>query len=230
MANLDILQRIAVMVIPLIFAITVHEVAHGWVASRLGDKTALMMGRITFNPIKHIDPIGTILVPGILIYLGGIIFGWAKPVPVNFRNLNNPRRDMALVAVAGPLTNLVMALMWGGVLRFALYLLGLQLGNAEWLVYMAWFGIFINLVLMVLNFLPIPPLDGSRVLESLLPSTFEPYFRQAENFGFIILIALLYLSVLGKILWPPVTFMFNQILNLLQIPPEIGWAIQRGIF
>lgn len=215
--QLTFAQQIASVIIPLIFAITTHEVAHGWVASRLGDKTALMMGRITFNPIKHIDPIGTIALPALLLYLGGVVFGWAKPVPVNFRNLRNPRRDMALVAIAGPLTNLIMAVMWGAVLKFSIYLHNQHIQAALYVYAMALFGVRINLVLMVLNFLPIPPLDGSRVVESLLPSKYEPYFRQLENFGFIILLALLYFGVLWSILIPPVEFTQQLIYQLFNM-------------
>lgn len=212
--QLTFAQQIASIIIPLIFAITTHEVAHGWVACRLGDKTALMMGRITFNPIKHIDPIGTVALPALLVYLGGVVFGWAKPVPVNFRNLRNPRRDMALVAIAGPMTNLIMAIMWGAALKFSIYLHTQQLQAALYIYAMATFGVRINLVLMVLNFLPIPPLDGSRVVESLLPPKFEPYFRQLENFGFLILLGLLYFGVLWSILMPPVEFSQQLIYQL----------------
>lgn len=223
-------QKIAIMAVPLIFAITVHEVAHGWVASRLGDKTALMMGRITLNPVKHIDPVGTLLVPGLLMYLGGIVFGWAKPVPVNYRNLRQPKRDMALVAIAGPITNLTMAIMWGGILKFALYVLGLQLGNVQWLVYMAFFGIWINLILMVLNFLPIPPLDGSRVVSSLLPHTLSTYYERLESFGFIILVALIYTGILGRVLIPPVLYVKDLIIHMYFIPDSLANAIMIALF
>lgn len=217
MGNLNIYQQISVMVIPLLFAITTHEVAHGWVAARHGDATALMMGRITFNPLKHIDPIGTILVPALTIYMGGIIFGWAKPVPVNFNNLNNPRRDMALVAAAGPITNLIMAFFWGATLSLAVYLLKQNIGNALWVAYMSGFGVRINLILMVLNFLPIPPLDGSRVLESLVPPKYTDIFRQLEPFGFVILIAMLYFGLLGAIILPAVNYCQNLILSFFAI-------------
>lgn len=229
MHNLTLAQQIAIMVVPLIFAITTHEVAHGWVASRLGDKTALMLGRITFNPIKHIDPIGTVLVPGLLIYLGGIIFGWAKPVPVNFRNLNNPKRDMALVALAGPMTNFIMAVAWGGILKLGLYAVSIEINGAEWLIYMAWFGIQINLLLMVLNVLPIPPLDGSRVLESLLPGRLPYYYSQLEPYGFVILLALIYFGVLWRVILPPVNFIMFHILSTYQISPYISQTILRGL-
>src|SRR5210317_2286465 len=169
MEELTTVQRIAVWALPILFAITVHEVAHGWVARRLGDPTAYMMGRLTLNPIRHIDPIGTVLVPLALTLMGGFIFGWAKPFPVTWENLRNPKRDMVLVAAAGPLANLAMALLWALAMK-----VGVLLGDeARWvalpLIYMGFAGITINLVLMVLNLLPLPPLDGGRVVAGLLP-------------------------------------------------------------
>lgn len=207
MNELSLAQTFAVWVIPVLFAITVHEVAHGWVASRLGDPTARMLGRLTLNPIKHIDPVGTVIVPGFLLAMGGFIFGWAKPVPVNFRNLRNPVRDMALVALAGPLTNILMAIAWTVVFKIGAVMLDSGQSAALWLALMGQAGIMINLVLAVLNLLPIPPLDGSRVLESLLPPSFGPTFRSLENVGFFILLGLLYFGILGKIIMPAVMFM-----------------------
>ncbi|HKK14946.1 MAG TPA: site-2 protease family protein [Gammaproteobacteria bacterium] len=205
MQGLSLIQYIAVAALPLLFAITLHEVAHGWVARQLGDKTALMLGRLTLNPIKHIDPIGTLLVPAVLLMMGGFIFGWAKPVPVDYRNLRNPKRDMALVALAGPMANLGMALIWALVAR-----VGFALGGtgASWfgvpLILMGEIGIILNLVLMVLNLLPLPPLDGGRVLTGLLPGPWAWRFSQIEPYGLIILVALLVTGVLGHIIAPPV--------------------------
>lgn len=201
------LQQIAIWAVPILFAITVHEVAHGWVASKFGDKTALMMGRLTLNPFKHIDLIGTIIVPALLLLFGGFIFGWAKPVPVNWQNLHHPRRDMALVAIAGPTANLLMALLWAMIAKLGL-LWGVQQSPiALGMALMGQAGIMINLVLMVLNAIPIPPLDGSRVISSLLPPRAAYQFNKLEPFGFFILLLLLATGLLSHILLPAVTYL-----------------------
>ena len=204
-------QRIAIWALPVLFAITVHEVAHGWMARQLGDPTAMMLGRLTLNPIKHIDPVGTLLIPGIMLMVGGFIFGWAKPVPVTWENLRKPKRDMVLVAAAGPVANLIMALMWAAIMKIGL-LLG---GSIDWmarpLTYMGGAGIFINTILMVLNLLPLPPLDGGRVMTGLLPGRWAWYFSRIEPWGFFILVGLLVSGLLGKILGP-VVFGFQDIL------------------
>jgi len=202
MEVLNKIQLIAILILPVLFAITVHEAAHGWVAMRLGDRTAQMLGRVTINPLKHIDPIGTVLVPLTLFLLSGFLFGWAKPVPINWRNLNNPRRDMALVAVAGPLANLLMALFWGLIIH-----LGLLLWHSwEWaampLVYMGAAGVLINTILMVLNLLPILPLDGGRVLNSLLPPRWSWNFSRLEPYGMIVIVVLLITGLLWKVMMP----------------------------
>ena len=196
MVDFTLGQKIILWVVPLIFAITVHETAHGWVASKCGDPTAKLLGRLTLNPIKHIDPIGTIVVPAILFFLGGFIFGWAKPVPITWRNLKNPRRDMALVAAAGPLANLGMAFLWVAVAK-----LGIGLHSAPF-AYMGQIGISINLVLMLLNLIPIPPLDGSRVVASLLSPAMAYRFNQLEVYGFLILVLLLASGLLARLLGP----------------------------
>ena len=167
--DLSPLQIAAIVVVPTLFAIVIHEIAHGWVAYRLGDKTAYLMGRLTLNPIKHIDPIGTIIVPAILIYSVDFAFGWAKPVPIDWRNLHNPKRDIALVAVAGPGANLLMAIFWGLVAKLASSLPADLAFVAEPLWTTGLFGILINTVLMVFNLLPIPPTDGGRIAISLSP-------------------------------------------------------------
>jgi Zn-dependent protease len=205
MDELNLLQRIAVWVIPVLFAITVHETAHGWMALRLGDPTAQMLGRLSLNPIRHIDPIGTILVPGVMLMLGGFLFGWAKPVPITWENLRRPKQDMAWVAAAGPLANLLMILFWALVARLGITLGEVSGGVAMYLVYSGVAGIFINLILMLLNLLPLPPLDGSRVVASLLPDRLAYQYSRLEPYGFPILILLLFLGVLGKILWPIIT-------------------------
>ena len=207
MDELSAIQRFAVWVLPVLFAITVHEVAHGWVAMKLGDSTAKMLGRLTLNPIKHIDPIGTVLVPGILMLIGGFVFGWAKPVPVNWSNLNSPRRDMALVALAGPGANLIMAIFWALMMALGL---NFAENSQSWmypLVLMGEAGIIINLVLMLLNLLPILPLDGGRVVGSLLPVNISQIYAKTENYGLFIVLALLYFGVLSWLLTPPINML-----------------------
>jgi Zn-dependent protease len=202
MEELNLMQRIAVWAIPVLFAITVHETAHGWMALRLGDPTAKMLGRLTLNPIRHIDPIGTIVVPAAMLFLGGFLFGWAKPVPITWENLRQPKRDMAWVAAAGPLSNLAMALLWAMFAR-----LGMAIGDASgdlamYMMYTGVAGIFINTILMLLNLLPLPPLDGSRVVSALLPGPLSYRYGLLEPYGLPILILLLITGLLGKVLWP----------------------------
>lgn len=205
MEELTLVQRIAVWLLPVLFAITLHEVAHGWAAKKLGDRTAEQMGRLSLNPLHHVDPIGTLLVPGVLMALGGFIFGWAKPVPVNFGRLRKPRRDMALVAVAGPAANLLMAILWALIVRFA------HVVNIEFITVplglMGVAGIVINLVLMLLNLLPIPPLDGGRIALGLLPPRLSYKFGKIEPYGFFILLLLIATGWLSNILGLPLMLM-----------------------
>ena len=214
MNDLSLMQRIAVWALPVLFAITVHEVAHGWMARRLGDPTAMMLGRLTLNPIKHIDPVGTLLVPAVLLMLGGFMFGWAKPVPVTWQNLRHPKRDMALVAVAGPLANLVMAMLWALVMKLGLFIGSESAWVAQPMVYMGAAGISINIALMVLNLLPIPPLDGGRVLAGLLPGPMSWQLSRIEPYGFIILLALLMTNVLGAVMAPPMHVLQNMMFSI----------------
>ncbi|MGY6274955.1 site-2 protease family protein [Methylomonas sp. MgM2] len=205
MEELTLIQRIVVWVLPVIFAITVHEVAHGWMAKKFGDMTADRAGRLTLNPLKHIDPLGTIIVPGLLlITFTGFIFGWAKPVPVDARNFKNRKTAMMMVALAGPISNLLMALAWALLIRIAVII------NVEFvsmpLIYSGVAGITINLVLALINLLPIPPLDGSRVLSGLLPDYWAWRYNQLERFGFLILLLLLITNGLGLILAYPMYY------------------------
>jgi Zn-dependent protease len=204
MNELTLLQRIVVWILPVIFAITVHEVAHGWMAKKYGDNTALALGRLTLNPIKHIDLLGTIILPGLLLITGtGFIFGWAKPVPVDPRHFKNPRRDMAIVALAGPVANLLMAVGWALIARVGVAI-GMQMESVSLpLIYSGIAGISINLVLALVNLLPIPPLDGSRILTGVLPHYWAWQYNRLERFGFIILLVLLYTNVLSVILAYP---------------------------
>lgn len=205
MEELNLLQRVAVWAIPVLFAITVHETAHGWMALRFGDPTAKMLGRLTLNPIKHIDPIGTILVPGVLLMVGGFLFGWAKPVPITQENLRRPKQDMAWVAAAGPLSNLLMALLWAMLIRLGLAMGGFSDGLALFLIYAGVAGLFVNTILMLLNLLPLLPLDGGRVVDALLPPRLSWRYSKMEQWGLPILLLLLFTGVLGKILWPMIS-------------------------
>jgi len=202
MEALNNIQLLTVIMLPVLFAITVHEAAHGWMANRLGDSTAKMLGRVTLNPLRHIDLVGTLIVPMATFWLTGFLFGWAKPVPINGRNLRQERRDLALVALAGPGANLVMGMLWGLVAQGGLAFLDTSPWLAVPLVYMGAIGVFINVLLMVLNLFPLVPLDGGRLLNALLPSTWSAGFSRLEPYGLILLLALLVTGLLGNLLFP----------------------------
>lgn len=214
MEEFSTLQKISIWVLPVLFAITIHEVSHGWVANLLGDPTAKMLGRLSINPIKHIDPVGTVVIPAITLLLTGFIFGYAKPVPVTFENLRNPKRDMAWVALAGPGSNLLMAVIWALWIRLALQLIQSYPTVGLFMIASGIAGILVNLILMVLNLIPLPPLDGGRVMTSLLPTPIANQFAKIEPFGFIILIFLLVVGILGSIIWPIV---LQLLLSFMQL-------------
>lgn len=197
--SLGTVQRIAVTVIPMILAITVHEAAHGYAARHFGDMTAHQLGRISLNPLRHIDPMGTVLIPSLTMIFGGIFFGWAKPVPVNFMKLHHPKRDMLWVAAAGPASNLLMAAIWALSMKLAFLL---PVTAAPFFLWMCAAGVMTNTVLMVLNLIPLPPLDGGRIMVSLLPTHLAVKYALIERYGFIILIILLLTHILDKIMWP----------------------------
>ena len=204
MVNSSQLHSFSAAILPLLLAITLHEAAHAWVAKLCGDKTAHSLGRVSLNPLKHIDPIGTLLLPAILLLSGaGFLFGWAKPVPVNIRHLNKPRRDMALVALAGPGANLLMSIIWAVILFFTLSfytpLAMKNTGIAAFLSQTAVYGIYINIILLVLNMLPIPPLDGSKVLASVLPTQQARIYEKISPYGLFILIGILACGALNQL-------------------------------
>lgn len=219
MNTLSVIQTIAVYFIPLIFAITFHEAAHAYVAYKHGDDTAKLYDRLSLNPLHHIDPIGTIAFPLISIVLGalsgglGFIFGWAKPVPINFNNLNRPKRDLLWVAAAGPLANMAMALIWALLLRLSLYL-GNYFGVP--LNLMAQAGISINVSLFILNLLPILPLDGGRIIFSLLPMKQAESYAKTEPYGMWILIFLILAGGLNFIMYPLYSMIVNMIFSLIK--------------
>ena len=204
----DIAYTVAVWAAPILFAITLHEAAHGWVANKLGDPTAKKLGRITINPIKHIDPVGTVAVPLFLAMISPFVMGWAKPVPVEPRYFKSPLLDMALVAVAGPVSNFIMACIWAMLIKLA-YLSMETSQLLAFLIEMGKNGIIINIVLMVLNLLPIPPLDGGRVVAGVLPPNIALPFMRLERFGMVIILLLLDSGILGIILWPIVMHFVN---------------------
>lgn len=216
LSSLSLPQLVIVSVLPVLFAITVHEVAHGWIAKFLGDPTAARLGRVTLNPFKHIDPLGTVIVPVTLLLLKApFLFGWAKPVPVTWENLRHPKRDMVLVAAAGPGANLVMALLWGLVAKVGSLLLAWGSWLAEPMVYMGLIGILINILLLVFNLLPLPPLDGGRVAVGLLPGPWAWRLSRVEPYGFLILLALLLTGVLWTLIGPPIVFLIQLVAMLV---------------
>lgn len=195
MSELPVAYQIVIWAIPVIFAITLHEVGHGWAAKLLGDTTAKDMGRLTLNPIKHIDPVGSIVVPFLMFFVGGFIFGWAKPVPVNWNRLKNKKRDMALVALAGPVANLLMIIVW--LVLAKLFIASAEQGSmaSSLIILAALIGLMINALIMLLNLIPIPPLDGSRVVFSLLPDKLAYKYARIEPYGIIIIVVLLVIFV-----------------------------------
>ena len=205
--------EVLLALLPIITAITLHEAAHGWVAYKLGDPTAKDLGRITANPIKHIDPIGTVLIPIVMIVATGFAFGYAKPVPVDVRNFEHPQKDMALVALAGPLSNFIMAFFWMFVLMVAVKIMPAGSLSVS-LKYMAGVGVIINIVLMVINLLPLLPLDGGRVLTGVLPFKWAVIFVRSESYGMWLVILLLVTGILGKILMPMVEMVQKTLFSL----------------
>lgn len=230
----NVVQTIAIYALPVLFAITLHEAAHGYVARHFGDMTAYRLGRISLNPLRHIDLVGTIVVPLVILVMTklaggtGVLFGWAKPVPVNYHALHHPKRDMLWVAAAGPGANLMMALAWMAILKAVLEMSGTyySIPIAE----MARAGIYVNLVLMVLNLLPLLPLDGGRILASLLPGPAAVTFMRLEPLGFPILLVLLVTNLLGTILLPVIAFSlrFMSEISGISIGDLIPMTFLRG--
>jgi Zn-dependent protease len=210
----NMIQTFAVYALPILFAITLHEAAHAFAARHFGDNTAYMLGRMSLNPIKHIDPVGTLLIPIVLFFVGSpFLFGYAKPVPVEFRNLRNPKRDMAWVALAGPAANLVMALLW----MIGVILMSNFQAPDDFFMRMAQAGILTNLVIFAFNLFPVPPLDGGRIMTSLLPAPYAYKYAQLEAYGFFIVMGLAMLGFL-KYWMAPVMMAANSALMALISP------------
>ncbi|MCX7121450.1 MAG: site-2 protease family protein [Gammaproteobacteria bacterium] len=223
----NIVQLICIAAIPLIFAITLHEAAHGWIASKLGDQTAAIQGRVSLNPLRHIDPFGTVILPLLMLTFGGFIFGWAKPVPIVWKHLRRPRRDMALVAIAGPAANLAMALLWAIIAKCShLIFMNPHIhetlrSTALFIHLTSRFGIMINCVLFVINLIPLPPLDGSRVVSSLLPPALAQKYNRLEYYGlwiFLGLFFLMYITHTLTIIFGPIYMLIAFIQNLFGLP------------
>lgn len=208
----QLIQTISLAAIPVLFAITLHEVAHGWAARHFGDMTAYQQGRLSLNPVRHIDPVGTILLPIATLWLGGLLFGWAKPVPVNFGALKHPKKDMLWVSLAGPAANIFMACMWAVFARIALEMPGNY--YAQPLLEMSMIGIKINVILVALNMLPLPPLDGGRVAISLLPHRQAYQLSRVEPYGMFILIFLAFTPILWWLLRPIMNLQYFFIQSL----------------
>lgn len=209
----EFLSRVSYYAIPLLFAITLHEVAHGWTARWFGDRTAEMLGRLSLNPLRHIDPVGTLIVPAILLAFHGPLIGWAKPVPVATQALRNPRRAMVLVALAGPLANLAMAILWCGVLAAVMHVRA-DTTLLNWIALMAQAGIVLNVILAVFNLLPVPPLDGGRVLAGLLPAQWRGGLEKLEPFGLVLVLGLSALGLLGW-LFDPALRIVGRVINTM---------------
>ena len=212
------LTGLSTAAIPVLFAITLHEVAHGWVARYFGDRTAESQGRLSLNPIRHIDPVGTILVPAILFFLGGFLFGWARPVPVNSRNMRDPRRSMVWVSAAGPAANLAMAVVWAFLMMVSQHV---DLGvTGQWIGFMAEWGISINLMLAVFNMLPIPPLDGGQLLENLLPrGPVASMLAAIRPWGFLIVLLLIASKTLYALIGGPIAFLQGLLVTIFGLQP-----------
>ncbi|WP_298218403.1 site-2 protease family protein [Halothiobacillus sp.] len=217
MLELTLIQKIAIGILPILLAVTVHEAAHAFAANYLGDGTAKFLGRMTLNPLKHIDPIGTIVVPLAMFILTSFVFGWAKPVPINTKNFKDPRRDMALVAIAGPASNMLMAFAWAGLTAVGVSGLASGAWYAEPLALMGQIGIFVNILLAVFNLLPLPPLDGGRVLVALLPPQAANKVSMLEPWGFPILLLLLFTGALSYVISPILLVLLNWFNGLVHL-------------
>ncbi len=223
------IQKITIWVLPVLLAVSLHEAAHAWMADRKGDPTARLLGRLTFNPLKHIDPIGTILVPVLMITFTGFAFGWAKPVPIDARNLSNPKKDMMWVAMAGPASNFIMAIIWAIFLHISVLLLDSRSAISLFFLLMPVAGITINVILGVLNLLPIPPLDGSRILSGMLSPRASQQYNKIEPYGFFIIIGLMVSGLLSYIIFPVISLVLIILSALSGLEAEVFYRLLGAI-
>jgi Zn-dependent protease len=207
--------------VPVMCAVSVHEVMHGMVASYLGDNTARRMGRLSLNPLRHVDLLGSIVVPVVLLWISGFVFGWARAVPVNVQNLENPGRDMIFVAVAGPLANFLMSLLWAIIMKLGIGVSASLPVTGLVLVYMGAAGVFINTAIMMLNLLPLPPLDGGRILAGLIPDRFGRWLIRIEPWGFPILLVMIIAGLAGKLIWPMMVVGMAVVTYVVDIPVDL---------
>ena len=229
MLKVTLAQQIAAWLLPVLFAITVHETSHGLAARYFGDKTAEMLGRLTLNPLKHIDPVGTILVPALMIYFTGYAFGWAKPVPVNASNLRNPKKDMMWVAMAGPASNFIMALIWAALLHLSVMFIDSRSSVSLFLLLMPIAGITINVILGVLNLLPIPPLDGGRIMNGMLSPRASMQYSKIEPYGFFIIIGLMVSGILASVIFPVISWVLTILSAISGLHPEVFYRLLNAI-
>ncbi|MCK5538442.1 MAG: site-2 protease family protein [Bacteroidales bacterium] len=227
--DISTIQKIAIWVLPVLLAVSLHEAAHAWMADKKGDSTARSLGRLTFNPLKHIDPIGTILVPAVMLTLTGFAFGWAKPVPINMRNLDNPQKDMIWIALAGPASNFIMAILWAIFLNISVLFVNSESSISLFLLLMPVAGITINVILGVLNLFPIPPLDGGRILAGLLPPEASMKYSKIEPYGFFIVMALMLTGVLSYIIFPVIHLVLIVLSNISGLQIEVFYRLLNAI-
>lgn len=223
------IQKITIWILPVLLAVSLHEAAHAWMANKKGDPTARLLGRLTFNPLKHIDPIGTILVPTLMIVFTGFAFGWAKPVPIDVRNLKNPKKDMMWVALAGPASNFIMAIMWAVFLNISVLFVDSRSSISLFFLLMPVAGITINVILGVLNLLPIPPLDGGRIMSGLLSPRASIQYSKIEPYGFFIIIALMLTGLLSNIIFPVINLVLFVLSTISGLEMEVFYRLLNAI-
>lgn len=225
----SIIQKITIWILPVLLAVSLHEAAHAWMANKKGDPTARLLGRLTFNPLKHIDPIGTILVPILMLVFTGFAFGWAKPVPIDVRNLKNPKKDMMWVALAGPASNFIMAIMWAVFLNISVLFVDSRSSISLFFLLMPVAGITINVILGVLNLLPIPPLDGGRIMSGLLSPRASMQYSKIEPYGFFIIIALMLTGLLSHIIFPVINLVLLVLSTISGLEMEVFYRLLNAI-